>query len=84
MLPPRWVSRGRAHRSGSTTAVNTENWACKIAQSAPHHQLTTTSPDTVAKIGRLGEMKIEADNNAYLNELLVFDSSNIDEFAAKF
>jgi rhamnose transport system substrate-binding protein len=36
------------------------------------------------KIGRLGDMKIEAENNTFLNNLLVFDKSNIEKYAAQF
>jgi rhamnose transport system substrate-binding protein len=44
----------------------------------------SSDPGTKAQIGSLGEMTIEADGNAYLNELLVFDKSNIAEWATKF
>jgi rhamnose transport system substrate-binding protein len=36
------------------------------------------------KIGRLGDMLIEAENNTFLNNLLVFDKSNIEKYAAQF
>lgn len=45
---------------------------------------TDGAADTTAKIGRLGDMTVEADHNAYLNELLVFDKSNIEEWSTKF
>jgi hypothetical protein len=36
------------------------------------------------KIGRLGDMMIEAENNTFLKNLLVFDKSNIEKYAAQF
>jgi rhamnose transport system substrate-binding protein len=36
------------------------------------------------KIGRLGDMLIEAENNTFLKNLLVFDKSNIEKYAAQF
>jgi rhamnose transport system substrate-binding protein len=44
----------------------------------------TGAPGTTTRIGRLGEMTIEADGNTYLKDLLVFDRSNIDKFAKLF
>jgi rhamnose transport system substrate-binding protein len=41
-------------------------------------------PGKTAKIGRLGDMTIEADNNSFLKNLLVFDKSNIEKYAAQF
>lgn len=45
---------------------------------------TDGAANSTAKIGRLGDMTVEADHNAYLNELLVFDKSNIEEWSTKF
>lgn len=45
---------------------------------------TDGAAGSTAKIGRLGDMTIEADHNAYLKELLVFDKSNIEEWSKKF
>ncbi|MDQ0393575.1 rhamnose ABC transporter substrate-binding protein [Labrys monachus] len=39
---------------------------------------------TTASIGRLGDMTIEADNDTYLKDLLVFDKSNIEQYAKQF
>jgi rhamnose transport system substrate-binding protein len=38
----------------------------------------------MVKIGRLGDMTIEAENNTFLKNLLVFDKSNIEKYAAQF
>jgi rhamnose transport system substrate-binding protein len=46
--------------------------------------LTDGAPNSKAKIGRLGEMTVEADGNAYLKELLVFDKSNIEKYSKQF
>jgi rhamnose transport system substrate-binding protein len=45
---------------------------------------TDGAANSTAKIGRLGDMTIEADNNTYLKDLLVFDKSNIEEYATQF
>jgi rhamnose transport system substrate-binding protein len=45
---------------------------------------TPGTAGTTAKIGKLGDMTVEADNDAYLKELLVFDKSNIAEYAKQF
>lgn len=44
----------------------------------------TGKQGSTAKIGRLGDMTVEADNNAYLKDLLVFDKSNIAKYATQF
>lgn len=44
----------------------------------------TGAPNTTVKVGHLGEMTVEADGNAYLKELLVFDKSNIEKYATQF
>jgi rhamnose transport system substrate-binding protein len=41
-------------------------------------------PGLTAKVGRLGDMTIETDDNVFLKSLLVFDKSNIEQFAAQF
>ncbi len=45
---------------------------------------TPGTAGSTAKIGKLGDMTVEADNNAFLKGLLVFDKSNIDEYAKQF
>ena len=44
----------------------------------------TGAPNSTAKIGKLGDMTVEADSNAYLKDLLVFDKSNIEKYATQF
>lgn len=41
-------------------------------------------PNASAKIGKLGEMSLDENNNTYLPAVLVFDKSNIEEFAKQF
>jgi rhamnose transport system substrate-binding protein len=41
-------------------------------------------PGLTTKIGRLGDMTIEAENNVFLKSLLIFDKSNIEKYAAQF
>jgi rhamnose transport system substrate-binding protein len=45
---------------------------------------TTGAAGSTTKIGKLGDMTVEADGNAYLKDLLVFDKANIDQYAAQF
>lgn len=45
---------------------------------------TDGSAGSTAKVGRLGDMTVEGDSNAYLPELLVFDKSNIEEWSTRF
>ncbi|RUU80619.1 rhamnose ABC transporter substrate-binding protein [Mesorhizobium sp. M7A.F.Ca.MR.362.00.0.0] len=45
---------------------------------------TDGAANSTTKIGRLGDMTVEADGSAYLKDLLVFDKSNIEEWATKF
>lgn len=45
---------------------------------------TTGEAGSSAEIGKLGEMTVEADNNTFLKNLVVFDKSNIEQYAAQF
>lgn len=44
----------------------------------------TGAPNTTTKIGRLGDMTIDAEGETFLKHLLVFDESNIDKYAKLF
>ena len=44
----------------------------------------TGETGTSAEIGKLGEMTVEADNNTFLKNLVVFDKSNIEQYATQF
>ena len=41
-------------------------------------------PGATEKVGRLGDMTVEADDSVYLKQLLVFDKSNIEKYATQF
>lgn len=44
----------------------------------------TGATGTATTIGRLGDMAVDADGNTYLNDLLVFDKANVDNYAKLF
>jgi rhamnose transport system substrate-binding protein len=45
---------------------------------------TPGTAGSTVKVGKLGDMTVEADNNAFLKDLLVFDKSNIEAYAKQF